>query len=226
MIDWSAARDEYCERLGPGLLAEPANALSNAAFFVAAWWLWRMLRREFPQGLPPGFAALPVLVALIGAGSLAYHTFAVAWAELLDVLFIGIYIHYFFACFLRYLVGWPWRWAWIGIPAFALFSWALTSELPPTLFNGSVMYLPALFGILIVNTYLRVQRHPDAWYFIAAATVFVVSLYFRTYDQTWCDRFPLGTHWIWHMLNAVTLTLVTAGLVRGRVDALQTRDVT
>ena len=26
----------YCERLGPGLLAEPANALSNLAFAAAA----------------------------------------------------------------------------------------------------------------------------------------------------------------------------------------------
>ena len=36
--------DLYCERLGPGLLAEPLNAITNLAFFIAAWLLWRQSR--------------------------------------------------------------------------------------------------------------------------------------------------------------------------------------
>jgi hypothetical protein len=27
----------YCERLGPGLLAEPLNAVTNGSFPIAAW---------------------------------------------------------------------------------------------------------------------------------------------------------------------------------------------
>ena len=37
--------DVYCERVGPGLWAEPVNALTNAAFFLAGWLLWRNARR-------------------------------------------------------------------------------------------------------------------------------------------------------------------------------------
>ena len=37
-MDWMAPLDGYCERLGPGLWAEPLNFLSNAAFLVAAIW--------------------------------------------------------------------------------------------------------------------------------------------------------------------------------------------
>ena len=33
--------DLYCERLSPGLLAEPLNALSNLAFLYAALTIWR-----------------------------------------------------------------------------------------------------------------------------------------------------------------------------------------
>ena len=29
--------DAYCERVGPGLLAEPLNAVSNISFLLAAW---------------------------------------------------------------------------------------------------------------------------------------------------------------------------------------------
>ena len=59
--------DIYCERIGPGLLAEPVNALTNAAFFVVAWLLWRDARRAGP--LSPALRALLALVLAIGIGS-------------------------------------------------------------------------------------------------------------------------------------------------------------
>jgi hypothetical protein len=36
---WTAALDHYCERTAPGLWNEPANALSNIGFRVAAGWI-------------------------------------------------------------------------------------------------------------------------------------------------------------------------------------------
>ena len=35
----------YCERLGPELLAEPLNALTNASFLIAAGAAWLLARR-------------------------------------------------------------------------------------------------------------------------------------------------------------------------------------
>jgi len=34
--------DLYCERLGPGLWAEPINASSNLTFFIAVWAIWHL----------------------------------------------------------------------------------------------------------------------------------------------------------------------------------------
>ena len=34
--------DIYCERTGPGLLAEPVNAITNLAFLLAAAACWRL----------------------------------------------------------------------------------------------------------------------------------------------------------------------------------------
>ena len=34
--------DLYCERLSPGIWAEPINALTNLAFLVAAFAAWRL----------------------------------------------------------------------------------------------------------------------------------------------------------------------------------------
>jgi hypothetical protein len=42
----------------------------------------------------------------------------------------------------------------------------------------------------------------------AAAALFFVSLAFRTVDRAICGVFPLGAHFVWHLLNAVVLWLL------------------
>jgi len=57
-MDWFAPIDAYCERLGPGLLAEPLNALSNAAFFIAALWAARAGDRGATDASVKGYASM------------------------------------------------------------------------------------------------------------------------------------------------------------------------
>ena len=45
--------DAYCERVGPGLLAEPLNAVSNASFLLAALAAWVLAARWHPFGGSP-----------------------------------------------------------------------------------------------------------------------------------------------------------------------------
>jgi hypothetical protein len=75
----------YCERgLDPAFWAEPLNALSNAAFLIAAWWAWRTWRQSLQAGQAE--LGLVALLAVIGAGSFLFHTFATRWAALADVI--------------------------------------------------------------------------------------------------------------------------------------------
>src|SRR4028119_1789482 len=78
--------DAYCERLGPGLWAEPVNALTNAAFLVAAVLMWRRWPGE------PLARALSAVLFLIGLGSFWFHTLATPWAAAADTLPILLYI--------------------------------------------------------------------------------------------------------------------------------------
>lgn len=80
-----AAVDGYCERLGPGLWAEPLNAITNLAFLLAAL---IMARRARGHGLPRLLAAE---LALIGAGSSLFHPVAQGWAGLADVIPIVLF---------------------------------------------------------------------------------------------------------------------------------------
>ena len=76
--------DIYCERLEPGLWSEPLNAISNVAFFIAAFLAFNLTRE--PSRFDWRAAVLILFLAVIGTGSTLFHTFATRWAMLSDVL--------------------------------------------------------------------------------------------------------------------------------------------
>ncbi len=57
--------DLYCERTGPGLWAEPFNALTNLSFFVAAWFAWRLIAGPDRRSSQ---TSLVILIVAIGRG--------------------------------------------------------------------------------------------------------------------------------------------------------------
>ena len=101
-MDWTRPIDAYCERLGPGLLAEPLNAATNAAFLLAASLAFAEWRRN-PADRPA--LALIAMMAVIGVGSGLFHTFANAWSNLADVIPIAIFVHAYLFVALRRLLG-------------------------------------------------------------------------------------------------------------------------
>ena len=80
----------YCERLGPGLLAEPFNAVSNGSFLIAAWAAWSLARGT--GGLSAGLRVLIALAASVAIGSGLWHTLATPWAMILDVVPIALFL--------------------------------------------------------------------------------------------------------------------------------------
>jgi hypothetical protein len=210
-MDWFAPIDAYCERLGPGLAAEPLNALSNAAFFIAALWAARAALRK---GVEPVIWVLVALVFVIGLGSLAFHTFANQWSELADVLPITFFIYGYLAFALRRFLKLHW-WA-VALSLGALFLVTLASAhiLPPGFMNGSGAYLPALIASAIVSLELLRNGHPAQLNVSLASTILFMSLIFRTADQVLCSVLPIGTHFIWHILNGLVLALYLEAAIR------------
>ncbi|HYF55305.1 MAG TPA: ceramidase domain-containing protein, partial [Salinarimonas sp.] len=102
-MDWLQPIDLYCERLGAGFWAEPVNALSNAAFLVAAVAAFVSLRRTGGRDGPA--LALIGVVAVVGIGSFLFHTLANRWSLLADVLPITAFIYGYFLLAMRRFVG-------------------------------------------------------------------------------------------------------------------------
>lgn len=212
-MNWLAPVDLYCERFGPGLFAEPLNALSNLAFVVAGvWLLWALPRRFAPRRTPASFEVLAGLITLIGVCSAAFHVFATQWAQALDVGSIALFIYFFVVCFAHYVLDVRWRLAWIAAPAFWAFGVIVQGPFDRGAFNGSVVYFPALAGIALMAVGLVSQGRPGAGWFVFAALTFCVSITLRSLDLAWCGAWIWGTHWAWHLLNAVVLASVTLGL--------------
>lgn len=227
--DWCASIDAYCERTDARFWSEPLNAWSNAAFLIAALLAFRIWREGGSRDRPA--FALIAITASVGVGSFLFHTFANRWSLVADVLPITIFIYAYFALAMTRYFGLRWITAALATVAFALSSmgfvraWkALVGRSGVDWTNGSVGYFPAAVAMLAVGGLLcwRAWRQPaeeaaraeDAGYaLLVAAAVFSVSLTFRSIDLAVCSWAAVGTHFLWHVLNAVVLfTLVRAAI--------------
>lgn len=210
-MDWTRPIDAYCERLGPGLWAEPFNAATNAAFLIAALIAFAEWRRAGGRDMPS--LALIALVAAIGVGSALFHTVANVWSSLADVVPIAIFVHAYVLLALRGFLGFGWRATAVAFTGFLLLEAAAPAALG-SLVGSSAAYVAPLLALLATGAELRRRRHPAAGAILLAALVFALSLAFRTIDGPACAVLPTGTHMVWHLLNAVTLWLLTVTALR------------
>ena len=194
--------DGYCERTDFTYWSEPVNAVTNAAFLLAAWIMWRRLRGEEA----PLARALVLVLAAIGIGSYLFHTHATVWGAIADTTPIGIFILLYIYAANRVFWGLPVPWSLLGMAAFFPFA-ALTVPLFQSLpfFEVSAAYWPVPLLIAAYAMALRSRAPATARGLAMGAGLLVVSLGFRTVDDAVCAGFPLGTHFLWHLLNAVML---------------------
>lgn len=209
--------DLYCERLGPGLLAEPVNAITNAAFFAAAGYAWRDARAL--GRLDAATLTLIGLIVAIGTGSALFHTFATGWARLLDELPILLLQLLFLWTYTRRVIGVA-RWVSAALVV-AYLALAVYCRGFGHLLNGSLVYAPALLMSLGLGAYHWRTQPRFRQSLLQAAAVLVTAIVMRTFDAAVCERFPLGTHFMWHLLVAAVAylsmrALTTATFARSR----------
>jgi hypothetical protein len=199
-MDWTRAVDGYCERIDASFWSEPINAVTNLAFIVAALVMWRK------RGDVPRARLLCAILFAIGIGSFLFHTFAQPWAGLADVApILGFILVYLYA---MNRVGWGWGplASFVGMLLFLPYAAALVPlfELIPGL-GSSAGYGPVPLLILIYAALLAGRDPALARGLAIGAGLLILSLFFRTIDLPLCDALPLGTHFLWHVLNAVML---------------------
>jgi hypothetical protein len=204
--------DHYCERTSEALSAEPINALTNIAFLVAASAAWTLLRRH-PDAKPHGqLTILATAIAIVGLGSMLFHTVGQRWAEWGDIIPIGVFLALalwlFLGKFLHVLA--PVRLILVvGVVGSAFY----LDDRYPKVLAGGLLYVPILIALVVLTVALLRAAPKVGWSVFWATSVWCVSLAARFADLPFCESFPVGTHFLWHLLNSVVLYLFAEALI-------------
>lgn len=202
--------DIYCERIEPGLLAEPLNAVTNISFFIAAFFAYSLAKRE--HALNSQTRALIILLCAIGLGSTMFHTMATPAAQRSDVLPIVLYQIFFIVFYSLNVMRLN---VFVTSALFVVFlgSSAVMDQIPAHILNGSAGYFPALIYLSGFALWQARNGKVEPKTLQYAALTFILSLIFRTMDMELCASFPLGTHFLWHTLNGLVLYLTTRAYI-------------
>lgn len=245
-MDWFQAVDIYCERTAPGFWNEPINAISNASFILAALWGAYEARKRGISN--PVLWVLILLAAMIGTGSFLFHTYANRWSELADVGPIWTFVAIYILMAMRWLGGMkPGRVGaiFVGVAAVVVVAFLAMGEGDDTAteshthshthtdahahthshgsaldwLNGSEQYAPALLALLFFSFLTWRRQHRYRHWVWGATLAFVISLTFRTIDPLVCNGFPIGSHFVWHLMNGAMIAALIQLLIRTIDDA-------
>lgn len=209
-----AALDIYCERTDAGFWSEPVNALTNLLILGAGFYGLAQVRSQ-----KTGIYAKVLCwwVVVIGLGSLLFHTTAIEltkWADIIPIATFTLAMAIF--CLRRFSgLSWP-KTAAYFISYFTVISvvtWLLPSGLHEAT-NGTTAYLPALAGYAFFGIVALAYGSPAGWYCIVCAVILFAGFVFRAIDQGVCEVFPLGTHFMWHVLIALMLAITLTAVAK------------
>jgi hypothetical protein len=185
------------------LFDEPINAVSNVAFLIAAlaaWWKGRQM-----PVLSAGLWVLLGLSICVGVGSALWHTFATPWALVLDVVPLMLFQLAFLWLYGRYVAGLPATA--VAVLLLLYLGAGLWLRQYQGWLNGVLLYAPTLGVTWVVGLHYFLSARPERLVLLAGAVVVCAALTCRTIDLLVCRQFPLGTHFLWHVLLGLTVYL-------------------
>lgn len=196
-MNWLQQIDAYCERTDFSYWSEPLNAVTNIAFIIVAVIMWRR-----SAGLSWAKTLCAILFT-IGIGSYLFHTHATAWASTADVIPIAGFILTYLFLVNWHVMGWPWWMALGAMLGFLPYAAGLTLILNDIAFiKISNVYWTVPILLLLYAPFVPRQM---ARGFAIGAAILCLSITLRSLDETLCARWPVGTHFAWHILNAIML---------------------
>lgn len=202
----------YCER-GSSLefFAEPLNAISNIAIIFASLGIYRLLTKNKIQKIE--YKVVPILIVSIGVGSFLWHATRYPYALILDAVPVALSFALITYIFLDKLIGNKILALLIAIlllPArFFISSFAPTdiiSSLIRNLINATA------FLVIILWTFKKYGKVAFEGFGILIIYLFAITM--RSVDLQVCPTFYIGTHFLWHILNALAVYLALRFLIK------------
>ena len=207
--------DKYCERTSEGLWAEPLNVISNLAFLIVFILVLKLFKNNIKNQYLKywDISLLVVLLMCITLGSTLWHIFAQQWALYMDIIPILLFINVFIiSCFYRVLqLNTLFVVLFFGV--YQLFNFLVQQQYSIETLNGSIFYVPVLLTLVIIMLTTCLKKRPICHNYLIAVSLFVLALGLRTLDNSQCDNFPVGTHFLWHIIIATMLYFLATSLI-------------
>ena len=194
----------YCEN-GIGIFStEPINTISNIAILISAYFSYQLIRAHNIKN--PTVRVLPVVVAFIGIGSILRHgapSILTSFADTLPIIVFAVISFYF----LLDKILPNKRLVWGTVSAVLLVESPFLFGILPT-FNRFIVYsIVLIFGLFVFFDLARKYKKVLSQ-LVIISLLFTTSFFFRSIDLAICPAFPIGTHFLWHALNAVVFYLM------------------
>lgn len=197
--------DSYCERAGNAdIWAEPLNAVTNLAFLIAALMMVQRLKGISFKAAPDVYF-LCFTLGCIGVGSGLWHTYATPLTVILDVIPITIFINVYLGAFLWRGFGLTWWQVALALAGLQGLNARAGMAFIPSTLHGTIMYLPTYATLCLITLLAYKRRDWFSTELLFIVVLWTCSLIFRTIDVPFCQRTVIGTHYLWHLANAVVL---------------------
>ena len=141
------------------------------------------------------------LAATIGCGSFLFHTmpsFQTMWLDIIPILLFQIF---FLWLITRKLLSSNIYLAAGMVVIVVGSSCALLPFQKPL--NGSLFYIPSLVAMAAYGFLWAKRSQTEPYLLSGAAYFFAIAIIARSSD--WAVPWPLGTHFLWHLLNGVVV---------------------
>ncbi len=197
----------YCEQAAFSGIFEPLNGITNFAFIIAGILLLLRLRKKSIQSLAA--RTLAVMLICVGIGSLAWHTYRNDFTFWIDTIPIYLFVVYYLWVYVSHSAQ--------KLPLRILFFLGFFIYTPVLIYlfrdlqdtkvlgNGSLEYISAISYFAVLQLYNQFNRKELVRPSFIVVFLFMVSLVFRQLDLISCDAFGFGTHFMWHIFNAIVL---------------------
>ncbi len=202
----------YCERVALGEWQEPFNTFSALAFVCAGLLGLRMC---FGSAKGDGLRLFMALSTMsIGVVSFAFHMHGTRLSLVYDLLPILLF---------DILASWAVLSRGLKMATMETFftiifilatSFALTplSNLHGFAFSG-IEHTGFVFWLLLLSFALMMRgEFASGGTLFLGGVVLVFALFFKSIDIPQCAQYTHGTHWMWHLANAVASYLIIRGI--------------
>lgn len=207
--------DSYCERAGDaGMWGEPLNAVSNLFFFAAAIAAAYVLGKRADRGKVLDIWLMITALSAIAVGSGLWHLMPTEHTVLMDVIPIGLFINIYLLSAMRRFLGFGWGKVILLWLAYFATDRLVGAYVPPDTFNGTIMYVPTYIALAALTAGIWRKNIEQGRVFLRVLSLWTVSLFLRTLDMGICPSIPIGTHFLWHTLNAWVLYRLLVVLIQ------------